>query len=122
VRDTPPGLFSNNIPEEGMIVNHEYLEVIIRNETPGEIDETATVFGRHSYTFGVVGVGVSAANLGCTYPIGRSVVVRWRDAAGVKRECAVDISKTYKPEAPGRLTFTVSGTNVTASFEKIRRE
>src|SRR5258708_3795170 len=38
---------------------HQYLELIVQNNTSGDIDEVAVVLSKNICTFGVVGMGVS---------------------------------------------------------------
>jgi hypothetical protein len=77
------------------IVEHAYLELTLQNNTDGQIDQTAIVFGKHSCTFGIVGKGASAGYLGWTHPVGTNLVVRWRDSANTQRQAQVDISLVY---------------------------
>ena len=98
---------------------HEYLRLTLENSTDGDIDETAVVFGKHSCTFGIVGIGASKGYLGWPYSVDTNAIVRWRDAAKVKREARVEVSKIYDPTVEGELLFTIAGTNVTVKFSKI---
>jgi hypothetical protein len=109
-------------PENKMNGRHEYLRLTLHNSTDGDIDETAIALGKHSFTFGIVGKGVSKDFLGWPHPVGTNAVVRWRDSGKTKRESQVDFSNVYNPKLPGNLTFTIAGTNVTVKFEKIDRK
>ena len=113
---------ADQTPENKTNERHEYLELIMHNSADGDIDETAIVLGKHSCTFGVVGLGVSKGYLGWTHPVGTNAVVRWRDSGNIKRESRVDFSKMYNPKLPGNLTFTIAGTNVTVKFQRIDRK
>src|SRR6266576_2865877 len=74
---------------------HAYLEVIMENKTVQDIDETAVVFGKHRCTFGIVGAGVSAGNLGWNLPVGTNAVVQWRDAQKIRHEKTVSLVEVY---------------------------
>jgi len=99
--------------------HHEYLELIVQNDTSGNIDEVAIVLGKNSCTFGIVGEGASAGHLGWQQPVGTNAVVQWTETGGIKREIAVDISTAYTPEKPGQLTFAITGARVTVKFKSI---
>jgi hypothetical protein len=101
---------------------HEYLDLILQNNTRENIDETAIILGNNRCTFGIVGRGVSAGYLGWERPVGTNAVVKWRVSAKINREARVDISSAYVREVPGQLTFTIAGTNVTVDFQRLNRK
>ena len=109
----------DKVTEDQMNGSHEYLDLIMHNSTVGDIDGTEIVLGRHSCTFGIVGMGVSKGYLDWTHSVSSNAMVRWRDSTGTRRESMLEISKVYDPNLAGHLTFTIAGTNVTVKFSKV---
>ena len=101
---------------------HQYLELIVQNNTSADIDDVGILLSKEPCTFGVVGQGSSAGYLGWRRPVGTNAVVQWKDSRQIKNEVRVDISTTYIPDAPGQLTFTITGTNVAVAFHKLNRK
>lgn len=104
------------------IERHEYLQVKFTNNTDDLIDETSVTFGSNQCTFGMIGLNKGKTNLGWTKPVGTNAVVSWRDKQKIRREQTVDFSKIYDPEKAGTLNFTVTQTNVFATFVQIDRK
>ncbi|HXT41770.1 MAG TPA: hypothetical protein VN887_17315 [Candidatus Angelobacter sp.] len=107
---------SNSLMNE----RHDYLRLTLQNSTDGNIDETAILLGKHSFTFGIVGKGFSKDVVGWPYPVGTNAVVRWRDSGKANRESTVDFSGIYDRKVPGELMFTITTTNVTVKFTRIK--
>ncbi|HUR45799.1 MAG TPA: hypothetical protein VMZ27_08005 [Candidatus Saccharimonadales bacterium] len=101
---------------------HEYLELIVHNANPNAAEDVSLVLMGGTCTFGIVGSGVSAGNLGWTRAVGTNVVVRWREEGGSKREARVDISRVYDPSSAGELKFVLKNEFATASFRRLERK
>ncbi len=107
-------------PKEASI-QHAYLEVILANKTLEDVDEAGVYFGKFPCTKGIIGAGYSGGYLGWQQPVTTNVVVKWRNARGVRKEQAIGLANVYDPKVDGALTFTIGATNVTVAFKKIDR-
>jgi len=101
---------------------HEYLEIIVQNNTSADIEDVAVILATTACTFGIVGKGSSAGFLGWRNPVGTNAVIQWRDSEKIKKESRLDVSPVYPPEVPGQLTFTITSTNVAVGFHKLNRK
>ena len=110
------------IPTNNVIwKSHAYLELVMKNDTANNIDETSVSFFNPPCTYGIVGAWANKGYLGWTHPIGTNALVCWRDFAKVNRSVSVNISTIYDPKIDGCLTFSISETNAVATFKKIVR-
>jgi hypothetical protein len=105
---------------EFRVVLHDF-SITLTNTTAGPLGETTILLGPKLCSPGTLGPKVAVTYHNWVSAIGANAVVQWQDARNLKRKALVSLVGVYEPGFDGTLTFSITDTNVSVTFQKIYR-